>query len=99
MCVCVCVKESDASDAAADGYGSFHQHYILDGKIIAVGVIDILPHCVSSVYFYYDPDYAFLSLGTYSALRYVLLPSVLLYILLRSPAATLCSWCSVQLYL
>ncbi|XP_046332185.1 arginyl-tRNA--protein transferase 1-like isoform X2 [Haliotis rufescens] len=51
------------------GYGSFHQHYILDGKIIAVGVIDILPHCMSSVYLYYDPEYSFLSLGTYSALR------------------------------
>ncbi|XP_041354990.1 arginyl-tRNA--protein transferase 1-like isoform X2 [Gigantopelta aegis] len=51
------------------GYGSYHQHYILDGKIIAVGVIDILPHSVSSVYLYYDPDYSFLSLGTYSALR------------------------------
>ncbi|XP_046549414.1 LOW QUALITY PROTEIN: arginyl-tRNA--protein transferase 1-like [Haliotis rubra] len=51
------------------GYGSFHQHYILDGKIIAVGVIDILPHCISSVYLYYDPEYSFLSLGTYSALR------------------------------
>lgn len=51
------------------GFGSFHQHYILDGKIIAVGVIDILPHCISSVYFYYDPEYSFLSLGTYSALR------------------------------
>nr|KAG5696778.1 hypothetical protein BaRGS_012801 [Batillaria attramentaria] len=45
------------------------QQYILDGKIIAVGVVDILPHCVSSVYLYYDPDYSFLSLGTYSALR------------------------------
>ncbi|XP_025096854.1 arginyl-tRNA--protein transferase 1-like isoform X1 [Pomacea canaliculata] len=51
------------------GYGSFHQQYILDGKIIAVGVVDILPFCLSSVYLYYDPDYAFLSLGTYSALR------------------------------
>lgn len=51
------------------GYGSFHQHYLLDGQIIAVGVIDILPSCVSSVYLYYDPDYDFLSLGTYSALR------------------------------
>lgn len=51
------------------GYGSFHQHYMLDGQIIAVGVIDILPSCVSSVYLYYDPDYDFLSLGTYSALR------------------------------
>ncbi|XP_060077478.1 arginyl-tRNA--protein transferase 1-like isoform X2 [Ylistrum balloti] len=51
------------------GYGSFHQHYVLDGKIIAVGVIDILPYCVSSVYLYYHPDYDFLSLGTYTALR------------------------------
>ncbi|XP_069468063.1 arginyl-tRNA--protein transferase 1 isoform X3 [Ambystoma mexicanum] len=51
------------------GYGSFHQQYWLDGKIIAVGVLDILPNCVSSVYLYYDPDYAFLSLGVYSALR------------------------------
>lgn len=51
------------------GYGSFHQQYILDGKIIAVGVVDILPRCVSSVYLFYDPDYNFLSLGTYSALR------------------------------
>jgi len=51
------------------GYGSFHQQYILDGQIIAVGVIDILPNCVSSVYLYYHPDYNFLSLGTYTALR------------------------------
>ncbi|XP_027761980.1 arginyl-tRNA--protein transferase 1 [Empidonax traillii] len=51
------------------GYGSFHQQYWLDGKIIAVGVIDILPYCVSSVYLYYDPDFSFLSLGVYSALR------------------------------
>jgi len=60
----------DAESNIAEGYGSFHQHYILDDKIIAVGVIDILPYCVSSVYFYYDPEYAFLTVGTYSALRY-----------------------------
>ncbi|XP_073977550.1 arginyltransferase 1 isoform X3 [Rhodnius prolixus] len=51
------------------GYGSFHQQYWLNGKLIAVGVIDILPKCVSSVYFFYDPDYSFLSLGTYGSLR------------------------------
>ena len=39
------------------------------GKLVAVGVIDILPRCVSSVYLFYDPDYFFLSLGVYSALR------------------------------
>uniref|UniRef100_A0A3Q3WGF6 Arginyl-tRNA--protein transferase 1 n=1 Tax=Mola mola TaxID=94237 RepID=A0A3Q3WGF6_MOLML len=51
------------------GYGSFHQQYWLDGRIVAVGVIDILPTCVSSVYLYYHPDFASLSLGSYSALR------------------------------
>lgn len=49
--------------------GSFHQQYWLDDKLIAVAVIDILPHCISSVYFFYDPEYGFLSLGTYSSLR------------------------------
>lgn len=51
------------------GYGSYHQHYYIDGKLIMVGVVDILPDCLSSVYVYYDPDYAFLSPGVYSALR------------------------------
>lgn len=64
----------DGNDIAGDfsciGYGSFHQQYVLNGKIIGVGVIDILNNCISSVYFFYDPDYQFLNLGTYSALRY-----------------------------
>ncbi|KAL1914815.1 uncharacterized protein VTP21DRAFT_7907 [Calcarisporiella thermophila] len=51
------------------GYGSFHQTYRLDGRLIAVAVLDILPACVSSVYFFYDPDFSHLSLGKYSALR------------------------------
>ena len=49
-------------------YGAYHQQYLIDGKIVCVGVLDILPHCVSSVYFYYDPEYSFLSLGTLSSL-------------------------------
>ncbi|KAK3914593.1 Arginyl-tRNA--protein transferase 1 [Frankliniella fusca] len=53
------------------GYGSFHQQYWLDEKLVAVGVIDILPRCVSSVYFYYDPDFSDLTLGTYGSLREV----------------------------
>ncbi|XP_041866459.1 arginyl-tRNA--protein transferase 1 isoform X2 [Melanotaenia boesemani] len=56
-------------DGPEVGYGSFHQQYWLDGRIVAVGVIDILPNCVSSVYLYYHPDFASLSLGSYSALR------------------------------
>ncbi|XP_023660117.1 arginyl-tRNA--protein transferase 1 isoform X3 [Paramormyrops kingsleyae] len=56
-------------DGPDSGYGSFHQQYWLHGRIVAVGVVDILPSCVSSVYLYYHPDYASLSLGSYSALR------------------------------
>lgn len=34
--------------------GSYHQCYRLDGKLVAIGVLDLLPDCVSSVYFLYD---------------------------------------------
>ncbi|CAM1509204.1 Fc.00g029430.m01.CDS01 [Cosmosporella sp. VM-42] len=34
--------------------GSFHQCYRLDGRLVAIGVLDLLPECVSSVYFLYD---------------------------------------------
>ncbi|CAI0415808.1 unnamed protein product [Linum tenue] len=51
------------------GFGSFHQQYVIDGHLIAVGVIDILPKCLSSKYLFWDPDYAFLSVGKYSALQ------------------------------
>ena len=37
--------------------------YMMDGKLIAFSLIDILPGCVSSVYFVWDPDYAWASLG------------------------------------
>ncbi|XP_017888336.1 arginyl-tRNA--protein transferase 1 isoform X2 [Ceratina calcarata] len=60
-------------DGPSSGYGSFHEQYWLDDELIAVGVIDILPSCVSSVYFFYDPAYSHLSLGTFSSLREVYL--------------------------
>ncbi|XP_020797775.1 arginyl-tRNA--protein transferase 1 isoform X1 [Drosophila serrata] len=63
------LKNDKPSDGPEMGYGSFHQQYWLDDQLIAVGVIDILPACISSVYFFYDPDYSFLSLGTYGSLR------------------------------
>ncbi|CAI9091689.1 OLC1v1026777C3 [Oldenlandia corymbosa var. corymbosa] len=51
------------------GFGSFHQQYVIDGRLIAVGVIDILPKCLSSKYLFWDPDLSSLSLGKYSALE------------------------------
>lgn len=44
-------------------YGSFHQLYRIDEKLVAIGVIDILPGAISGVYFLYDPDYSALSIG------------------------------------
>ncbi|KAL5557226.1 hypothetical protein UlMin_039462 [Ulmus minor] len=51
------------------GFGSFHQQYVIDGMLVAVGVIDILPKCLSSKYLFWDPDFAFLSLGKSSAMQ------------------------------
>ncbi|KAL3141258.1 hypothetical protein ABBQ38_003596 [Trebouxia sp. C0009 RCD-2024] len=51
------------------GMGTFHQQYWLDGKLIAVGVLDVLPSCLSSVYFFWDNDYAALAPGKFSALK------------------------------
>lgn len=48
--------------------GGFLHQYWLDGKLVAVGVLDLLPWCISSVYFFYDPDYSALTFGTLSAL-------------------------------
>jgi len=51
--------------------------YIQDGKLIGVDLIDILDDGISSIYFYYDPDYPSLSLGTYSLLYQVELAKIL----------------------
>uniref|UniRef100_A0A915LKW4 Arginyl-tRNA--protein transferase 1 n=1 Tax=Meloidogyne javanica TaxID=6303 RepID=A0A915LKW4_MELJA len=61
-------EEENQKSSEFTSLGSYHQQYRLDGRIIAVGVIDILPNCFSSKYLFYDPNYSFLSLGVYSAL-------------------------------
>ncbi len=40
--------------------------YFDEDKLIGVDLIDILDDGISSIYFYYDPDYSELSLGKYS---------------------------------
>uniref|UniRef100_A0A914ZQS7 Arginyl-tRNA--protein transferase 1 n=1 Tax=Parascaris univalens TaxID=6257 RepID=A0A914ZQS7_PARUN len=62
-------NDEDSASQKTIELGSYHQQYVLDDRIIAVGVVDVLPRCLSSKYFYYDPDFSFLSLGTYAALR------------------------------
>ncbi|CAO3570125.1 unnamed protein product [Mortierella alpina] len=55
------------------GYGTYHQCYYVDNKLVAVAVLDILPRYVSSNYFFYDPSLSSLSLGKYSTLREIAL--------------------------
>ena len=50
-------------------YGTYNFIHKIDGKIIAIGVWDILPTSLSSVYLYYDTDYSFLDLGVFTAVR------------------------------
>jgi len=42
--------------------------YFKDKKLIGVDLIDIVEDGISSIYFYYDPDFEKLSLGVYSLL-------------------------------
>ncbi|KAI6809805.1 arginine-tRNA-protein transferase-like protein 1 [Hortaea werneckii] len=49
--------------------GSWHHCYRLDGRLIAMSVLDLLPHAVSGVYFLYHSDVEKWSFGKLSALR------------------------------
>lgn len=62
-------KNSLISNDLPKQYGAYHQHYYIDNNLVAVGVIDILPNCISSVYLFYDSSFNFLNLGVYSALK------------------------------
>lgn len=59
---------SDRNPSAGQVFGTFHQEYRCDGVLFAVGVLDVVPSGLSSVYFFYDPDMKHLSLGKFSAL-------------------------------
>lgn len=49
--------------------GSYHQCYRLDGRLVAIGVLDLLPHAVSSVYFMYHESIHTWNPGKISAMR------------------------------
>jgi len=49
-------------------YGTFHYQYIIDDKIFAVGVLDIIPKGIVCEYLYYNPTFRFIAPGVLSAL-------------------------------
>lgn len=47
--------------------------YFVDNKLVGVDLIDMLNDGISSIYFFYDPDYAHLSLGRFSLYQQILI--------------------------
>jgi arginine-tRNA-protein transferase len=43
--------------------------YYIDGKLVGVDLIDLLEDGISSIYFYYDPNFRNYSLGRYSIFK------------------------------
>lgn len=69
LCVSALQQDSREVDGKRQLLGSYHQCYRLDGRLIAMGVLDLLPHCVSGVYFLYHSDFQQWHFGKLSALR------------------------------
>jgi arginine-tRNA-protein transferase len=65
----LCSSPLHRHDVGDKKIGSFHQMYRLDGRLIAMGVLDLLPQAVSGVYFIYHSDFEKWSFGKLSALR------------------------------
>ncbi|KAJ9623513.1 Arginyl-tRNA--protein transferase 1 [Taxawa tesnikishii (nom. ined.)] len=63
-----CTRTKDGT-STQQPMGSFHQCYRVDGRLVAFGVLDLLPHAVSGVYFIYHPDFEKWSFGKVSAMR------------------------------
>ena len=49
------------------GLGGYHMYHRIDGKLVAVGIIDICTTVLNSAYFIYDPDYRHYNLGVVGA--------------------------------
>jgi arginine-tRNA-protein transferase len=73
------ISQREYYENFVDGEQDFGKEvlYIRDQKLVGVDLIDVLEDGISSIYFYYDPDYAKLSLGTYSLLYQINLADIL----------------------
>eukprot|EP00049_Salpingoeca_infusionum_P002692 m.58943 g.58943 ORF g.58943 m.58943 type:complete len:604 (+) comp11736_c0_seq4:697-2508(+) len=62
---------SPATEAGAPfcGFGTFHATYKLDGRLVAVSVLDIVPGAVVQTAFYSDPTVTEINLVSYAILR------------------------------
>ncbi len=60
-------------DSFVDGAGDFGKEvlYFINDKLVGVDLIDMVDDGISSIYFFYDPDYRKYSLGVYSLLTQI----------------------------
>lgn len=63
------------SELYVQGHGDFGKEilYFHNFKLVGVDLIDICEDGISSIYFYYDPDFSKLSLGRYSIYQQILM--------------------------
>ncbi|KAK6360259.1 Arginyl-tRNA--protein transferase 1 [Orbilia blumenaviensis] len=66
-------------DSKGRKIGAYHQCYYLNDRLIAMAVLDLLPDCVSGVYFMYHTDFSQWSFGKLSAIREIALAEELGY--------------------
>ncbi len=73
------ISHQEYHENFVDGAHEFGKEvlYIVDDKLVGVDLIDVLDDGISSIYFFYDPDYAQLSLGTFSLLYQIKLAKIL----------------------
>ncbi|TEA16056.1 Arginyl-tRNA--protein transferase 1 [Colletotrichum sidae] len=68
-------KSMTTADGKQLKLGSYHQCYRLEGKLVAIGVLDLLPQCVSAVYFLYHESIHKYAPGKLGAIREIALAS------------------------
>jgi arginine-tRNA-protein transferase len=69
------INESSYEDLYASGFNDFGKEvlYFIDNKLVGVDLIDIVTNGISSIYFFYDPDFSKYSLGRYSLYQQILI--------------------------
>lgn len=60
-------RNSDKNCLDEPTYGAYHMLHRIDGELVAVGFLDIMPTILNSAYFIYNPKYTYLNLGVVSA--------------------------------
>ncbi|KAL2073338.1 hypothetical protein VTL71DRAFT_10662 [Oculimacula yallundae] len=73
LCSSPIPSSKETIDGQERALGSYHQCYRIDGKLVAVGVLDLLPQCVSAVYFMYHESVHQHGLGKLGALSEIAL--------------------------